>query len=146
MRLNNLRNSKGSRHRPKRVGRGPGSGHGGTSCRGHKGERARVGNKTSIGFEGGQMPLIRRIPKRGFNQPFKKVYNVVNLDILQERFNDGEKVNYSVLQSKGIIKKKLPVKILGDGKIEKKLNIKADAFSKTAIKKIKKAGGSIIGD
>jgi len=141
MRLNELRPPEGSTHARKRVGRGPGSGHGKTSGRGHKGQRARSGGKVRPWFEGGQMPLQRRLPVRGFTNIFKKQYAIVNLDALN-RFPDDTVVTPKLLKSAGIIKKlKDGVKILGDGELEKSLTVKAHRFSKSALDKIKNAGG-----
>lgn len=131
------------RKRKKRVGRGRGSGMGKTSGRGGKGATARSGNETSIQFEGGQTPLFRRLPKRGFNNPFKKKYTIVNLrDIAQ--FEKGTTVNTEKLKEAGLIKKVLDgVKVLGDGEIKNPLTVIAHKFSKAAIEKIKAAGGEI---
>jgi len=143
MKLSELTPATGSRHRKKRVGRGTGSGHGGTSCRGTKGQKSRSGGGVRLGFEGGQMPLIRRLPKRGFTSIFKKEYDIVNLRSLEEKFNDNDEVDPSTLRERGLAKRDLPIKILGDGEITKKLRIKADSFSKSAREKILKAGGSV---
>lgn len=131
------------RKRKKRVGRGRGSGMGKTSCRGGKGATARSGNETSIQFEGGQTPLFRRLPKRGFNNPFKKEYSIVNLKDL-ERFDNGTHVNPEKLMEVGLVRKALDgVKVLGDGEITKPLTVSAHKFSKVAIEKIQAAGGEI---
>ena len=131
------------RKRKKRVGRGRGSGMGKTSCRGGKGATARSGNETSIQFEGGQTPLFRRLPKRGFNNPFKREYSVVNVKDI-ERFDNGTHVNPEKLMEVGLIRKILDgVKVLGDGEITKPLTVSAHKFSKVAIEKIKAAGGEI---
>lgn len=143
MKLSGLTPNIGSRHKKKRVGRGTGSGHGGTSCRGHKGQRSRSGGGVRLGFEGGQMPLIRRIPKRGFTGIFKKEYNIVNVRNLEEKFNDNEEVTPSTLKQRGLVKKDLPIRILGSGEITKKLKVKVTDFSKSAREKILKAGGSV---
>ncbi len=143
MRLSELAPNIGSRHKKKRVGRGPGSGHGGTSCRGNKGQRSRSGGGVRLGFEGGQMPLIRRLPKRGFTRIFKQEYNILNLRSLEDKFNDNEEVTPSTLKEKGLIRKDLPVKILGSGEITKKLKVKVDGLSKSAREKILRAGGSV---
>ena len=140
MNLNNLTNKRGARKKPKRVGCGPGSGHGKTSCRGVKGQMSRSGNSRRLGFEGGQMPLYRRLPKRGFTNIFSKEYAVVNLDALN-RFSDGTEVTPELLFESGMVRKQLHVKILGQGKIEKKLKITAHRFSKKAKELIEKAGG-----
>ncbi len=131
------------RKRKKRVGRGRGSGMGKTSCRGGKGATARSGNETSIQFEGGQTPLFRRLPKRGFNNPFKREYSVVNVKDI-EQFNNGTHVNPEKLMEVGLIRKILDgVKVLGDGEITKPVTVSAHKFSKVAIEKIKAAGGEI---
>jgi len=143
MKLSELSSSTGSRHRKKRVGRGTGSGHGGTSCRGTKGQKSRSGGGVRLGFEGGQMPLIRRLPKRGFTSVFKKEYEIVNLRSLEENFNDNDEVDPSTLRERGLVKRYLPIKILGDGEITKKLKIKVDSFSNNAREKVLKAGGSV---
>jgi len=131
------------RKRKKRVGRGRGSGMGKTSCRGGKGATARSGNKTSIQFEGGQTPLFRRLPKRGFNNPFKKEYSIVNVEDI-EQFDNGTHVNPEKLMEVGLIRKVLDgVKVLGDGEITKPLTVSAHKFSNVAIEKIKAAGGEI---
>jgi len=143
MKLSQLSAATGSRHKKKRVGRGPGSGHGGTSCRGTKGQKSRSGGGVRLGFEGGQMPLIRRLPKRGFTGFSKREYEIVNLRSLEEKFNDNDEVDPSTLRERGVVKKDLPIKILGDGEITKKLKIKADSFSKNAREKVLKAGGSV---
>jgi len=134
--------SPGSIKKRKRVGRGDGSGHGTTSGRGTKGQLSRSGGKTRIGFEGGQMPLQRRIPHlRGFKNNRKIVFNVVNTGALED-FKDGSTVDYKALMEKGMIMKKdRPIKVLGNGDLTKKLTIKANGFSGSAIKKIEKAGG-----
>ncbi len=141
MRLNTLKPSAGSRKAKKRVGRGPGSGSGKTAAKGHKGQKARSGGVKGPGFEGGQMPLIRRVPKRGFINIFRKIFQIVNLD----RFNQFEKntiVNPELLKEKGIIGKiSNPIKILGDGELKTPLTVQAHAFSKGAIEKIVSAGG-----
>ena len=131
------------RKRKKRVGRGRGSGMGKTSCRGGKGATARSGNETSIQFEGGQTPLFRRLPKRGFNNPFKREYSIVNVKDI-ERFDNGTHVNPEKLMEVGFIRKILDgVKVLGDGEITKPLTVSAHKFSKVAIEKIKASGGEI---
>ncbi len=141
MRLNELRPPKGSTHAKKRLGKGQGSGHGKTSGKGHKGQLARSGGKSRPWFEGGQMPLQRRMPKRGFTNIFRKEYTIVNLDKLNG-FEDGAIVTPKLLKSVGIIKKwKDGVKILGNGELEKSLTVKAHRFSKSALSKIQDAGG-----
>ena len=138
--------TEGATHKKKIVGRGSSSGHGKTAGKGHKGQQARSGGKVYTGFEGGQMPLYRRVAKRGFsNYPFKKEYYVVNLSVLETRFNDGETVNKETLMQKGLLKKaKLLVKILGNGDITKKLTVDVDKISISAKEKIEKAGGTIV--
>lgn len=141
MRLNELRPPKGSTHAKKRLGKGQGSGHGKTSGKGHKGQLARSGGGSAPWFEGGQMPIQRRLPKRGFTNIFKKEYAVVNLDRLND-FEDGTVVTPKLLKSVGIVKKwKDGVKILGNGELEKSLTVKAHRFSKSALSKIEDAGG-----
>jgi len=141
MRLHNLAPAEGSTKKPKRVGRGIGSGHGKTSTRGHKGQNARSGGGVRPGFEGGQMPLYRRIPKRGFTNIFKKQLVAINVEQLNI-FEEGTKVTPELLIEKGIIKKiKDGVKILGNGQLNVKLHVVANAFSETAKAKIEAAGG-----
>jgi large subunit ribosomal protein L15 len=142
MELNNLKPKKGSRHAKKRVGRGPGSGHGKTSGRGEKGQKSRSGFSRKLGFEGGQMPLHRRLPKRGFTNIFKKDYAVVNVSDL-ERFDNGATIDEAALRQVGLVKGQNDgVKILGDGELSKKLTVSATKFSKTAREIIEKAGGT----
>jgi large subunit ribosomal protein L15 len=142
MELNNLKPKKGSRHAKKRVGRGPGSGHGKTAGRGEKGQKSRSGYSRMLGFEGGQMPLHRRLPKRGFTNIFKKDYTVVNLADL-ERFDNGATVDEAALRQSGLVNGRLHgIKVLGNGELTKKLTIHAARFSKTAREKIEAAGGS----
>lgn len=125
----------------KRVGRGPGSGHGKTSCRGFKGQKSRSGGSLRTIFEGGQMPLFRRIPKRGFNNPFKKKYTILNIKDF-ESFDSGDRVDLQKLKDCGLIKStKYDLKVLGEGSLTKSLTIAAHKFSGTAIAKIKEAGG-----
>jgi len=141
VKLNELIPAQGSRKKKKKVGRGPGSGHGKTSAKGHKGQLARSGGGKGPGFEGGQMPLQRRLIKRGFKNLFKKEFQIVNLDTLEKFFSDGETVNPETLKEKGLISKTTDVKILSRGLINKPLMIKANRFSKGAIEKIRQAGG-----
>ena len=142
MELNNLKPKKGARHAKKRVGRGPGSGHGKTSGRGEKGQKSRSGYSRMLGFEGGQMPLHRRLPKRGFTNIFKKDYVVVNVSDL-ERFDNGATVDEATLRQAGLVKGQHDgVKVLGDGELSKKLTVSATKFSKSAKEIIEKAGGS----
>ena len=143
MSLNNLKPPKGAKHAKKRVGRGPGSGHGKTASRGNKGAQSRSGFRYKRGFEGGQMPLHRRVPKRGFHNPFRVEYAVVNLDTLPEVFDAGSEVTPDVLRERGLVREtNVPVKVLGRGDISKKLKIKAHKFSGSAVKKIEAAGGA----
>jgi len=143
MDLGSLKPSRGAVHKSKRVGRGNGSGHGGTACRGHKGQRARAGSTIKPWFEGGQMPLQRRLPKRGFTNIFKKEIQVVNLKAL-EKIKGISPITPSLLFEKGIISKKaVPVKILGDGEVTKAIDVSAHAFSASAKEKIEKAGGKV---
>jgi large subunit ribosomal protein L15 len=146
--LSNLKFSKGSRKRTKRIARGQGSGHGGTATRGHKGEGARSGTHYRPWFEGGQMPLIRRTPKFGFHSPFKIEYQIVNVETIEKLAAAGKlsgKVTPEVLHTVGAVaKRSVPVKILGVGEIKAKLEVTAHAFSKSAAEKIEKAGGKAI--
>ena len=144
--LGQLKYAPGSRKRVKRIGRGQGSGHGGTATRGHKGEGARSGTHYRPWFEGGQMPLIRRVPKRGFHSPFKTVYQVVNVGTLEKLAVDGKlsdgKVTPEILYRLGVVSSKSkPVKMLGDGDLKAKLEISVHSFSKSAAQKIEAAGG-----
>ncbi|MFC6201864.1 50S ribosomal protein L15 [Lactiplantibacillus nangangensis] len=138
MKLHELTPSEGSRFSRRRIGRGDSSGQGKTSGRGQKGQKAR--GKVRVGFEGGQMPLYRRIPKRGFTNINRKEYAVVNLDGLN-RFDDGAEVTPESLKEAGLVKKSAAVKVLGNGKLDKKLTVKANKFSETAVKAIEAAGG-----
>ena len=144
MKMHDLTPAVGARTNGKRLGRGIGSGLGKTSGKGHKGQWARSGGGVRIGFEGGQMPLMRRIPKRGFDNRWRKIYSVINLSDL-DKFADGETVSAETLLQKGVLSKVEPygVKVLGNGEISKKLTVKANKFSKSAEEKIKKAGGSV---
>src|SRR6185436_5460725 len=142
MSLNNLRPPKGAKHKKRRVGRGPGSGHGHTASRGHKGAKSRSGHRFKRGFEGGQMPLHRRVPKRGFHNPFRVEYAVVNLDTLADVFDAGSSVTPELLRERGLVRKATaPVKVLGRGEITKALTVHAHKFSGSAAEKIAKAGG-----
>ena len=137
---------QGANKKPKRVGRGSSSGLGTTAGKGNKGQQSRSGGKTYVGFEGGQMPLYRRIAHKGFsNYPFKKEYVCFNLDVLEAKFNDGETVNKESLIAKGLIsgKAEVLVKILGNGDVKKKINVVVDKVSESAKAKIEKAGGSV---
>ncbi len=141
MKLDELSPAMGSTHVGKRKGRGHATGNGKTAGRGHKGQKARSGGGTRIGFEGGQMPLARRIPKRGFNNIFAKPLEIVNLSALNA-FEDGETVTAQVLLDKGILSKcTYGYKVLGNGKLTKKINVEASAFSKSAQEAIEAAGG-----
>ncbi|MDD2573012.1 MAG: 50S ribosomal protein L15 [Bacillota bacterium] len=141
MKLHELKPAQGAKHKTKRVGRGMGSGHGKTSGRGHKGQKARSGGGVRPGFEGGQMPLQRRIPKRGFTNIFKKEYSVVNLERLN-MFEEGSVITPELLAERGIVKKTGErIKVLGDGELDKALIVKAHRFSKTAAERIEAAGG-----
>ncbi len=141
MKLHELSPAEGATKRIKIVGRGHSSGHGKTSTRGHKGQKARSGGGVRIGFEGGQMPLTRRIPKRGFNNIFRTEYAIVNVSDLN-RFNDGITVDADLLKASGLIKKMYDgVKILGDGELNTKLTVRATKFTKSAQEKIEAAGG-----
>lgn len=141
--LNNLRPAAGATHKKKRVGRGPGSGLGKTSGRGEKGQKSRSGYSAKIGFEGGQMPLHRRLPKRGFTNIFKKEWIEVSLAALERSFNAGEEVTPEGLHERGLIKKaKRDVVVLGTGEISKALHVSAHRFTKSAREKIEHAGGS----
>ena len=144
MRLHNLRPRPGSRHRVKRLGCGESSGHGKTSGKGHKGQKARSGGSIRLGFEGGQMPLIRRLPKRGFNNAaFHKHYAIVNLDELGD-FKAGTKVNEQLLRESNLIRGHFAgIKILGGGDVKHGLNVEADKISAGAREKIEKAGGTV---
>ncbi len=142
--LHDLHPAKGSTHKSKRLGQGIGSGTGKTSGKGHKGDKSRTGGGVRPGFEGGQMPLTRRTPKRGFNNArFAKVFQPVNLGILAKKFEAGAEIDTEALFNARVIRKKnIPVKILADGELNKALKIKAAAFSAEAIKKIEAAGGT----
>ena len=142
MKLHELNKAFGSTHRRKVVGRGPGSGHGKTSGRGEKGQKARSGGGVRPGFEGGQLPLFRRLPKRGFsNAPFKVRYATINLSDLN-RFEDGALVTPEILKEIGLVKNQLDgIKVLGNGTLEKKVNVKAHKFSSVAKEQIEKMGG-----
>ncbi|MDD6245308.1 MAG: 50S ribosomal protein L15 [bacterium] len=141
MKLHELEKNIGAKHSKKRVGRGSGSGLGKTSGRGQKGQKARSGGSINPVFEGGQLPLYRRLPKRGFsNYPFKKEYAVINLSDLNV-FEDGTVVTPALLKEKGIVKKQLSgIKVLGEGQLDKKLTVQAHKFSKSAVDKINESG------
>ncbi|RLA93235.1 MAG: 50S ribosomal protein L15 [Deltaproteobacteria bacterium] len=141
--LDRLSPPAGTVHRPKRVGRGPGSGHGKTACRGTKGQKSRTSPDIPKGFEGGQMPLHRRLPKRGFRNPFRKEYAIVNVRDLN-RFPSGSMVDVQALREAGLVKGAYDgVKVLGDGDLKVSLTVKAHKFSRTAAEKIEAAGGTV---
>jgi len=143
MELHNLTPRPGSTKDRKRVGRGPGSGHGKTAGRGHKGAQSRSGYKRRRNFEGGQMPYVRRLPKRGFTNIFKKEWLEISLAKIEENFNAGDVVTPEILHERGLIKKaKHDLVILGNGDVTKSFNISAHRFTKTAKEKIEKAGGT----
>src|SRR5215831_12891454 len=143
MALNNLRPPKGAKHPRKRVGRGPGSGHGKTASRGSKGAKSQSGFRFKRGFEGGQMPLHRRVPKRGFHNPFRTEYAVVNLDALAEQFDTGTVVTPELMREKGLVRgKRLQIKVLARGDVSKQLTVKAHKFSGKAAEKLAAAGGA----
>lgn len=144
MKLHELEYTKGARHSKKRIGRGTASGQGETAGRGENGQNSRSGGGVRPGFEGGQNPLYRRLPKRGFsNADFKKTYTTINLFDLN-KFNDGDVVTVEELKSRKIIKKANDgVKVLGNGKLDKKLTVKLDKYSKSAVEAIEKSGGNI---
>jgi large subunit ribosomal protein L15 len=143
MKLGELKPAVGARKKRKRIGCGPGSGHGKTACRGHKGQLSRSGSKSYAWFEGGQMPLQRRIPKRGFHNIFKKVYQVVNIkDLL--RFDANAEVDARSLRDAGLARKKsVKIKLLGNGEIDRPLKVTVHACTKTARERVEKAGGQI---
>ena len=144
MDLSNLKYAAGSRKKRKKIGRGIGSGHGGTSTRGHKGQRSRSGSKVKAWFEGGQMPLQRRIPKRGFTNIFRVEYQPVNISSF-ERLEGHDVITPEILLELRLVRKKnVPVKILGDGEVGRAVEVHAHRFSKTAKDKIEKAGGKVV--
>jgi large subunit ribosomal protein L15 len=144
MNLGTLKPPEGSRKKRKRVGRGDGSGHGGTSCKGHKGQNARSGGGVRPGFEGGQMPLSRRLPKRGFRNPSRKIIVIVNLEQLK-KFPEGAVIDKDALVNAGLVKKKRnDIKVLGIGTIDHPVSLKVDMVSRSAREKIVAAGGLII--
>ena len=143
MNLGSLKPPDGSRKKRKRVGRGDGSGHGGTSCKGHKGQNARSGGGVRPGFEGGQMPLSRRLPKRGFRNPFRKEIVTINIEQLN-KFSKGSVIDKDVLVRAGLVKGKADgIKVLGKGNIEYPISLKIDMISRGAREKIEAAGGSV---
>ena len=143
MSLNNLRPPRGAKHPRKRVGRGPGSGHGKTASRGSKGAKSRSGFRFKRGFEGGQMPLHRRMPKRGFHNPFRIEFEVVNVDTLAERFDAGTVITPEALVAAGLVTGNSPIKVLARGDVSKALTVKAHKFSGKAAEKIAAAGGQV---
>ncbi|MGA7392197.1 MAG: 50S ribosomal protein L15 [Terrimicrobiaceae bacterium] len=145
MRLHDLKPNPGAKHRRKRLGSGESSGHGKTSGKGHKGQKARSGGSLRPGFEGGQMPLHRRLPKRGFNNAaFKTVYGIINLDDLEKRFDDGSAINEKLLRGAGLVRGSLEgIKVLGRGDVKKIFHLEVDRISAAAREKIEKAGGTI---
>jgi large subunit ribosomal protein L15 len=142
MSLSNLRPPKGATHAKKRVGRGPGSGHGKTATRGSKGAKSRSGFRVRRGFEGGQTPLHRRVPKRGFKNPFRVEYAVVNLDTLVEVFDGSEPVTPELLRERGIVRSSGLIKVLGRGDVSRALTVRAHKFSGSAAEKLAAAGGA----
>ena len=141
--LSSLRPFEGAVKKRKRVGRGPGSGHGKTSCKGQKGQKSRSGASIPAGFQGGQMPLYRKLPKRGFKNPFKKYYGVLNVSVLDSLDHDGT-IDIDVLKEKGLVSKRYSlVKVLGDGDITRAVNVKVHAVSSSARGKIEAAGGTV---
>ncbi|MBP89797.1 MAG: 50S ribosomal protein L15 [Planctomycetaceae bacterium] len=145
MRLNDVNRGISKNKKRKRIGRGPGSGHGKTSGRGHKGQGSRAGHSLLPIFEGGRMPLVRRIPKRGFNNKFALTVSVVNVSDLENAFSAGDDVTPETLQEKSLAKSRYDIlKILGDGELTKKLKVSAHRFSTSAREKIEKVGGEIV--
>ena len=141
MKLNEMKAADGARFTSKRIGRGQGSGNGKTAGKGQKGQNSRSGGGVAIGFEGGQTPFFKRMPKRGFTNFTRKEYAIVNVEDLN-RFEDGAEIDFAVLKDAGLVKKQLDgLKVLGSGKLEKKLTVKAEKFSQTALKAIEEAGG-----
>jgi large subunit ribosomal protein L15 len=144
MNLGTLKPSEGSKKKRKRVGRGDGSGHGGTSCKGHKGQNARSGGKVRAGFEGGQMPLSRRLPKRGFRNPSRKIIVTINVNQLN-KFPEGSVIDEEALVRAGVVKHKRDgIKVLGRGSIDYPVSLKMNLISRSAREKIQAVGGSII--
>jgi large subunit ribosomal protein L15 len=145
MKLNSLKPAEGSTKNRKRIGRGTGSGRGGTSTRGHKGAKSRSGYSRKPGFEGGQMPLVRRIPKFGFNSPNRVEYKGINLDVIQELVTgkSASVIDMDLLLNNGLMSKNDKIKVLGRGELKSKVEVKAHAFSATAVQAIEKAGGKV---
>jgi large subunit ribosomal protein L15 len=147
MKLHELTYAEGAKTKKKRVGRGPGSGWGKTSGKGHKGQKARSGSDIHPWSEGGQMPLQRRLPKRGFTNIFKKEYEIVNLETLEKRFDGGAEISVELLKEKKLVRKASSrVKVLGEGELTKQFHVHAHAFSKSAEEKIKAVGGEVTVD
>ena len=146
MKLSNLKPAEGSTHREKRIGRGQGSGHGGTSTRGHKGAQSRSGYSRKIGFEGGQMPIQRRLPKSGFKNPFRTEYKAINIGVLQTIAdkNSLSTIDVETLINAGYVSRNDLVKILGNGTLTAKLEVQAHAFSKKAIEAIEAVQGTVV--
>lgn len=146
MKLHELKPNPGAKHRKRRLGRGESSGLGKTSGKGHKGQKARSGASIRPGFEGGQMPIARRLPKKGFNNTqFKTQYAIVNLSHLEAKFSDGDEVNEATLRSIGLVKGVCDgVKVLGNGDLSRKLTVSVDKISAAAKEKVEKAGGSVV--
>jgi large subunit ribosomal protein L15 len=142
MKLSELKPARGATKKPKRVGHGPGSGHGKTSTRGHKGHKQRSGFRAKLGFEGGQMPLIRRLPKRGFHNISKVEYDIVNVEILG-KFEPNTEITPQFLKERGLVHGKNRIKVLGNGELSVPLKVKAHKFSKSAREKILKAKGEV---
>lgn len=146
--LGNIQRAEGSTHKKKRIGRGPGSGYGGTSTKGHKGAQSRTGYRHNPAFEGGQMPINRRLPKFGFNNRFRKEYQVLNVGRLQELYDKNlieNKVDFDYLVEKKLISKSdMPLKILGEGELKTALEVTAHKFSASAKQKIESAGGKVV--
>ena len=143
MKLHELKYTEGARRNSKRIGRGHGAGWGKTAGKGSKGQNARSGGGVALGFEGGQTPIWRRLPKRGFTNFTRKEFSIVNIELLN-RFEDGTEVTPELLKQAGLVRKELDgVKILGVGELEKKLTVKANKFSKSAVEAIEKAGGKV---
>ncbi|BDX38253.1 50S ribosomal protein L15 [Tenuifilaceae bacterium CYCD] len=146
MKLSNLKPAEGSTHKDKRIGRGPGSGHGGTSTRGHKGAQSRSGYSRKVGFEGGQMPIQRRLPKSGFKNPFRTEYKAINIGVLQTIAdkNGLSTIDVETLINAGYVSRNDLVKILGNGTLTAKLEVKAHAFSKKAVEAIEAVKGTVV--
>ncbi|RKZ30442.1 50S ribosomal protein L15 [bacterium] len=142
MKIGELKPNEGSKKNRKRVGRGESSGHGKTSGRGHKGQLSRSGASRKNWLEGGQMPLVRRIPKKGFNPPNKKEYQIINVRDLN-RFEEGNEVTIDLMRERGLVSRKLPVKLLGEGELRISVSVQVNAASRTAIEKVEKIGGKV---